>query len=473
MWADGRNALTTVTTAPETDYQLFFAKAQAGYIWDVDGNCYVDAASSFGVNFLGHNHPVLMNGMAQQQAKSCALGMQNELAGEVAKLICEFTGNDRCAFLNSGTEAVMMAIRLGRVATKKNLLVTFTNCYHGWSDAVMVHRQGTSTVPVSAGICADQTVQLEHDSLESLEWIKNNADRIGVVLIEPMQSGRIDLKPRIFHKALRKITEENNIALVFDEVVTGFRLHQGGAQMYWGIRADIAVYGKALASGFPIGVVAGKAKFLNAIDGGYWEFGDDSLPRATVTFFAGTFCKHPLTMSAALCTLQYMKQQGKALQAHNNLKNKRMCDTLNDYLRSVGAPMRMLYGHSCFRFKINPAKAGLFDVFWIHLLNRGVYTWEARVCFLSVSHTAADVQHIINSVKDSIQAMMDSGYLQPTWEPDSNFIQERESLTPEMVGIVDDGFQDDVCTRHFEYNPALLADPFTFHPPPPFVQPTY
>jgi glutamate-1-semialdehyde aminotransferase len=161
-----------------------------------------------------------------------------------------------------------MAVRLARLATGKKVAIVFTNSYHGWSDMTMVRLAGTKTLPVAPGIISDYTVQLNHDCLESLEFIKANAKEIAAVLIEPVQSRRVDLHPRVFLKALRKITEENNIVLIFDEVVTGFRMHPGGAQGLWKIRADLCTYGKAIGGGMPIGIVSGKAIFMDGIDGG-------------------------------------------------------------------------------------------------------------------------------------------------------------------------------------------------------------
>jgi len=463
-WADNRNATGFRMPWKEACYQICLQRSQAGLLWDLDGNRYVDIASSFGANFLGHSHPAPLSEVHRQLAKGFALGMQNDLASEAARLICELTGNERCAFMNSGTEAILMAIRLGRLATKKLTIVTFTNSYHGWADAVMVRQAGDhKTVPLAPGILNDHTVQLTHDSLESLHWIRDHASEIGVVIIEPIQSRRADLKPRVFLKALRKITEEHGIALVFDEVVTGFRLHPGGAQKYWNIRADIVTYGKACGGGFPIGVVAGKARFMDAIDGGHWQFGDDSMPRATVTFFAGTFCKHPLTMAAVVGSLRYMKEQGKALQAHCTLKTERMCAELNDWLRSVGAPMRMASGASLFKFHY---KQAALELLWYHLYNRGVFTWEGRTCYLCVQHTAADVAHIVDAVKGSVQAMLDAGYIHATFEPDEAFVQLHETVTAEQAGIIDDGFEDNRCTRHdHPAASAALGDPF--NPPVP------
>jgi len=465
-WSDNRNSAGFKLPWKEACYQICLEEAKGGILWDIDGNKYVDIAGSFGVNFLGHSHPAVINEVNRQLAKGFALGAQNELAGEVAKLICEFTGNDRCAFMNSGTEAILMAIRLARLATDKKGVVTFSDSYHGWSDATMVRMSRDKTVPLAPGILNEYTVQLTHDCMESLEWIRRNASTIAAVLIEPIQSRRADLHPRIFLKALRKITEEHNIVLVFDEVVTGFRLHQGGAQQYWNIRADLATYGKACAGGFPVGIVAGKAKFMDGIDGGYWTYGNQSMPKATVTFFAGTFCKHPITMAACYGALKYMKEQGKQLQAHCNLKTERMCTTLNDWLRSVGAPLRLACGGSLFKFHF---KGSAMEILWTHLLNRGVYTWEGRTCYMCVQHTEEDIRHIISAVKESVQAMFDSGYMQPTFQPDHDFIQPHETLTPEQVGIFDDGFVDNKCTRHVQPSAAKSARPFD--PPVPAVVP--
>src|SRR5205823_14530938 len=141
-------------------------------------------------------------------------------------------------------------------------------------------------------------VVLDYGTEQSLEWIRQNANDLAAVIVEPVQSRHPALQPVEFLKEVRKITQESGTALIFDEVVTGFRVHPGGCQALFGIRADLATYGKVVAGGMPIGVLAGKSQFMDALDGVAWQFGDDSYPSVGVTFFAGTFVRHPLTLAA-------------------------------------------------------------------------------------------------------------------------------------------------------------------------------
>src|SRR5262249_5468863 len=156
------------------------------------------------------------------------------------------------------------------------------------------------SLPIAPGIprqSVSNMIVLDYGTQESLDWIRRNAGELAAVLVEPVQSRHPALQPIEFLKEIRQITEASGTALVFDEVVTGFRVHQGGCQALFGIRADLATYGKVIAGGLPVGIIAGKSRFMDALDGGMWQFGDDSYPEVGVTFFAGTFVRHPLAMA--------------------------------------------------------------------------------------------------------------------------------------------------------------------------------
>src|SRR5208282_5815402 len=185
--------------------------------------------------------------------------------------------------------------------------------YHGVFDEVLA-RAGLidgqpGALPVAPGIPSlPNIIVLEYGNPASLEIIRARADEIAGAIVEPVQTRHPDLQPREFLHALRRLTSEKDIALVFDEVVTGFRATPGGAQEFFGVRADLATYGKVVGGGLPIGVLAGSRRFMDALDGGMWQFGDDSFPQVGVTFFAGTFVRHPLVMAAAHATLKYLQQ---------------------------------------------------------------------------------------------------------------------------------------------------------------------
>src|SRR5262249_17254307 len=158
----------------------------------------------------------------------------------------------------------------------------------------------------------------DYGSAESLRAIEAQASELAAVLVEPVQSRRPDLQPREFLRELRRITAAAGTALVFDEVVSGFRVHPGGIQALYDIRADLATYGKVVGGGLPIGLVSGRREYMDALDGGAWTYGDDSFPEVGVTFFAGTFVRHPLALASARAVLEHLKREGPELQERLN-----------------------------------------------------------------------------------------------------------------------------------------------------------
>ncbi len=189
----------------------------------------------------------------------------------------------------------------------------------------------------------DDVIVLDYDRPESLETIKAHANELAAVLVEPVQSRRPDLQPAGFLHALRKLTEESGTILIFDEVITGFRLHPGGAQAWFGIRADLAVYGKIIGGGVPIGVLAGKSTIMDAIDGGMWSFGDDSYPGARQTYFAGTFFKNPLAMAGARAVLQHLKDSGPILQQQLNERTAGLAARFNNLFEQQSLGVRVVH----------------------------------------------------------------------------------------------------------------------------------
>ena len=161
---------------------------------------------------------------------------------------------------------------------------------------------------------------LEYGNPQSLNIIKANRGKLAAVLVEPVQTANPVLQPKEFLHQLRQLTQKSGIALIFDEMVTGFRLHQGGAQAWFGVEADIATYGKVVGGGMPIGIIAGKRAYLDQIDGGMWNYGDTSSPQVKTTLFAGTHCKHPLAIAASRAVLKHLKERGPSLQEQLNQK---------------------------------------------------------------------------------------------------------------------------------------------------------
>ncbi|HEV8019627.1 MAG TPA: aminotransferase class III-fold pyridoxal phosphate-dependent enzyme, partial [Candidatus Lustribacter sp.] len=297
--ADPRVAAGFRTEWKEMVYPITCVRAKGSRLWDIDGNEYIDLLNGFGQTAFGHSPDFVVDAVNAQLADGFAIGPQTDLAGQVAELFCEMTGNARVTFCNTGSEAVMAAMRVARTVTGRDMIVVFDGAYHGQFDEVLVKsaRRSTRSLPVAAGIpngsVANMTV-LEYGAPASLAWIREHAAELAAVIVEPVQSRHPGLVPRAFLAELREITAASGSALVFDEVVTGFRVHPGGMQAVFDIRADLATYGKVAGGGMPVGILAGTTRFMDALDGGTWNYGDDSFPHVAPTFFAGTFVRHPL-----------------------------------------------------------------------------------------------------------------------------------------------------------------------------------
>jgi glutamate-1-semialdehyde aminotransferase len=225
-----------------------------------------------------------------------------------------------------------------------------------------------------------------------------------------VQSRRPDLQPRAFLHELRKITIETGSALVFDEVVTGFRTHLGGAQALFDVRADIATYGKVIGGGLPIGIVAGRSTFLDALDGGTWRYGDQSSPEAGVTFFAGTFVRHPLALAAARAVLLRLKAESPELQRTLNLRTTHFVETLNAHASRVRAPLRVTHFGSWFCINF-PHDLPLASLFFAFMRAKGMHIWEGRPGFLTLAHTDADLERAVTAFKQSLAEMQEADFL--------------------------------------------------------------
>jgi amino acid adenylation domain-containing protein len=414
----------------EIVYPILTERSQGSRLWDIDGNEYIDLLSGFGPILFGHRPDFIERAIERQLHEGFEIGPQTPLAGEVAQMFCEITGNERMTFCNTGSEAVIAALRVARTVTARSKVVLFSGSYHGMFDEVLVKGPKSSagssapsasakmSFPIAPGIPRESVgnvIVLEYGAPESLDWIRSHAHELAAVLVEPVQSRHPDLQPVEFLREIRAITEKSGAALIFDEVVTGFRVHPGGCQALFDIRADLATYGKALAGGMPIGVLAGKAAFMDALDGGAWQFGDDSYPSVGVTFFAGTFVRHPLTLAAAKAVLEYFKEQGPQLQKRLNTRAAALVRSLNDLLTEAGVPVHIENFASIFYFSF-PNDLPLGSLLYCHLRQKGIFLLEGFPCFLTTAHTDADIEKVIRAFRDSI-AEMQAGGLLPGRQP--------------------------------------------------------
>ena len=289
-FADPRAVSGFKTIWKEICYPIAAERSKGARLWDIDGNEYVDCVGGFGAGYFGQGPDFVLDAIREQLDVSVDYGPQSLLAGRLAKKICDLTGLERASFCNTGSEAVLAAMRMARTVTGNDLIVTFSGDYHGLFDEVLVKSQVVGTkrrnMAIAPGIppnAHENILVLEYGDPSSLDIIRERADELGGVLVEPIQSRNPELQPKEFLQELRAITRDAGLPLIFDEIITGFRLHNKGAQEWFDVEVDIVAYGKVIGGGMPIGVVAGKSEYMDALDGGMWEYGDDSFPEAGVT----------------------------------------------------------------------------------------------------------------------------------------------------------------------------------------------
>ena len=401
----------------EMVYPIVTTRSAGSKIWDLDGNEYVDLVNGFGMILFGHNPSFVKDAMEAQLRQGIEIGPQTPLAGEVAKLVSEMTGMERVAFCNTGSEAVTAAIRVARTVTGRDTIASFSGAYHGVFDEVLVrptHVNGElRSMPIAPGIppnMVDKILVLEYGAPESLKILEEQGPNLAALLVEPVQSRRPELQPVEFLKEARRITEASGTAMVFDEVVSGFRAHAGGTQALFGIRADLATYGKVVGGGLPIGLVTGSSKYMDALDGGHWAYGDDSFPEVGVTFFAGTFVRHPLALAAAKAVLLKLKEAGPDLQRDLNVRTKKLVDAMNAHAESVGAPVRLTHFSSWFCFNF-PHDVPYASLFYAYMREKGIHIWEGRAGFITTTHTEADLDRVMAAFKSTLEDMQEGEFL--------------------------------------------------------------
>lgn len=412
--ADNRASAGFRLSTKEAVYPIVGKRSKGARMWDVDGNEYIDFTMGFGANLFGHSPEFVIDEMRSQIDEGFQLGPQSELAGVVASGIAELTGHERVSFCNSGSEAVMTAVRLARTVTRRSKIAIFSGSYHGTFDGVLARSRVVNgmlaTQPAAPGtpqsFVEQEVMVLEYGDDESLRLLGENAQSLAAVIVEPVQSRHPAKQPTRFLKELRALTQACGVAMIWDETITGFRAAPGGAQEYFGVHGDIATYGKIIGGGMPIGIVAGSARYLNAIDGGVWKYGDDSYPKAEQTFFAGTFNKHPITLRTANAVLQRLRDAGPSLQGDLNQRTSALAVELNAFFQAQEIPIRIEHFSSLFRF----AFSGNMDMLFMSLMHRGIYIWEGRNCFLSTAHTEGDVRQFIEQVKLVVCDLRDHGF---------------------------------------------------------------
>ncbi|MEM7311788.1 MAG: aminotransferase class III-fold pyridoxal phosphate-dependent enzyme, partial [Planctomycetota bacterium] len=412
--ADPRTVSGFRPALKEMTYPIVVTHSKGAIMWDVDGNEWLDVTCGFGSNFLGHTPDFIVETVTEQMEKGYEIGPQSPLAGEVAKLFTEITGLERMCFANTGSEAVLGATRLARTATARETVVMFHNDYHGILDEVIVRGNTTGkSFPAATGIPSEHVsnvLMLEYGSDESLRIIEERMDDLAAILVEPVQSRKPELQPKAFLQRLSEMTRNAETALIIDEVITGFRVAPGGSQQWFGIEADLATYGKVVGGGLPIGVIGGKAKYMDGLDGGFWQFGDDSQPEAGMTYFAGTFVRHPLTLAAAKATLEFIQKEGQPVYDRLNRLTDNLASRVNEIFERTGCPARFENFGSL--FKVQFEEEFLWgEMLFAALRHRGIHIWDHRPCLLTVAHTEQHVDQIVKAFDESVAECLRHGFL--------------------------------------------------------------
>ena len=401
-------------------YQIAMQRSKGSKLWDIDGNEYIDFLMSFGIGLFGHTPDFVQEAVKNQIELGTELSVQTPLAKDVADLICEITGMERACLVNTGSEAVSASIRIARTVTGKNRIAVFEGDYHGIADEMLVRginvRGKTKSMPIAPGIpkfLVENVLVLYYNDPNVLDVIRENANDLAGIIFEPVQTQMPHLQHRELIHNIRALTEELNIAMIFDELVTGFRLTQRGAQGWYDVDVDISAYGKICSGGMPMAAVAGKSRFLDAFDGGQWNYGDDSFPEAPVTFFGGTFVKHPVSMAASKALLEEVKAAGPKLQENLNKKGAKYAERLKALFLETKAPLAVKSSASIIAVKVID-QAPLAKLFFHMLRYHGIYMTE-RAGFVSTAHSEADLDKAISIFKTAIQEMFDREFFRP-WE---------------------------------------------------------
>jgi acyl transferase domain-containing protein len=409
-------------------YPIVVEKSSGSKLWDIDGNEYVDLLNGFGSNFFGYSAPFVSQAVREQMEKGLEIGPQSVLAGEVAEMICKATNFDRAAFCNTGSEAVLGALRIARTVTGKNKIAMFAGAYHGiFNEVITRGKRDFGALPASPGIpreAVQNMMVFDYGVEESLQEIEKRSSDLAAVIIEPVQSRAPELQPREFLQKLRDIATRQNIVYIFDEVVTGFRTCMGGAQEHFGIKADVATYGKVIGGGWPIGVIAGKGEFMDALDGGFWQYGDESIPEVGVTYFAGTFVRHPPALAAAKAVLNYLNQEGPQLQIRLNERCSQMVDRINSRLAIMDIPIQLRQFASVMKVEFTK-EVQYEELLYFLLREKGIHIWHHRPCFLTLAHTDEDVELIIRAFVESAEELKQAEFLPNAGTGDRRAIDAR------------------------------------------------
>ena len=390
---------------------IFFKKAKGAHLYDADNNKYIDYIGSWGPMILGHSHPEIIKAVAKQLELGTSFGAPTSIESETAKLVKQcFPSIEKIRMVNSGTEATMSAVRLARGYTKRDKIIKFDGCYHGHVDSLLIKAgSGVSTfgLPDSPGIpneLAKKTLSCEFNNKEDFIKIFNKVkDELAAVIVEPI-AGNMGFVPgdKSFLKLLRKKTSENKSLLIFDEVMTGFRVSLGGAQEIYGIRPDLTTLGKVIGGGLPVGAFGGKGKIMDYL-----------APNGPV-YQAGTLSGNPLAMAAGstlikllIKTNPYKKLESKAKTLLNGMKKSFKNNNISFSTNQIGGMFGFFFSDNLPKNlnDVQNTNDRQFISFLNQSINKGIYFAPSKfeAGFISTKHTKNEINTTISIVKNILK----------------------------------------------------------------------
>ncbi len=390
----------------------FIARAAGSRVWDVEGREYIDFVGSWGPMILGHAHPAVLEAVAKAAEKGLSFGAATEAEVEMAELICSVVpGMEMIRMVNSGTEAVMSAVRAARGFTSRDKIIKFSGCYHGHSDALLVKAGSglmTQGIPGSAGVpagCAEDTLTASYNDLESVRSLfAANTGAVAAVIVEPVGANMGVVPPAEgFLTGLRQLCDENGALLIFDEVITGFRLALGGAQEYYGVRADLCTYGKIIGGGMPVGAYGGRRDVMGVV-----------APLGSV-YQAGTLSGNPVAMAAGIAQLTLLRDTPDFYKKLNETSDKFFAELGGIFAKAgIARCLNHVASLGCVFFTgekvIDYATAqtsdtARFAAYFKKMLERGIYIAPSQfeALFISGAHSEDDLAKTLEAVRESVK----------------------------------------------------------------------
>jgi len=391
---------------------LIIERGQAQHLYDADGNELIDFVCSWGAMLLGHAHPAVTAAIANQALRGTSFGVTTELEVELATLITTAVPQiEKIRFVSSGTEATMSALRLARGFTRRDLLLKFEGNYHGHADSFLSQAgSGLATLGIAEcpGVPADLaalTLNAPYNDLAAVEQIFfHHKNKIAAVIVEPIAANMgVVLPEENFLKGLRDLTRKHGALLIVDEVITGFRLHNGAAQQLFGIEADLTTFGKIIGGGVPVAAYGGRAHLMNHV-----------APLGPI-YQAGTLAGNPLAMAAGIATLKQLATPGLYEGIHDNAR--RLVDGLRQAIADAKVPAVVNATHSLSTiFFIDGPVENYTDAkrcntrryarYFREMLDRGIFLAPSQfeAAFVSAAHTREDIDRMIAAARESLQA---------------------------------------------------------------------